>query len=115
MTGKSQHDIITLEKIQKPQKRILTLSARPVIKQFYFFFPKGESFFSAQIFRTQFITTPYTSYQQTFNFQLYIPGADMKKIWAASVEVSCDPGESKTAKEVSQKLLYSFKNNKYIQ
>ena len=39
----------------------------------------------------------------------------MKKIWAASVEVSCDPSESKPAKEVSKKILLSFKNNKYIQ
>lgn len=96
-------------------------------KAILFFLPREESFYNAYSTMSQLTTNTRIgtltlriassgiSYKQNFNFQLYIPGTDMKKIWAASVEVSCDPSKSTPAKEVSKKLLLSFKNNKYIE
>lgn len=48
------------------------------------------------------------SYQQDFDFQLYLPGLNMKKIWAASVSVSGDPSKFRTVDKVGTKLLLCF-------
>jgi hypothetical protein len=95
-------------------------------KAILFFLPKGASFFDVQgkLNRTTSnskigpITTTFATskiyYQQDFDFQLYLSDANLKKFWAASVEVSCDPSKTKNAKKVGTKLLTYFKRNKYI-
>ena len=54
-------------------------------------------------------------YQQHFNFHLALPGVELKKIWTASVEVSCDLRKSKNARLTGHRLLFYFKKNRYIE
>lgn len=53
-------------------------------------------------------------YQQGFDFQLHLPSVAMKKIWAASVDVSGEAGKSKRAKQLGDKLYACFKANNYL-
>ena len=53
-------------------------------------------------------------YQQDFDFQLFLPDADMTRIWNASVEISCDLRKSRNAKTIGNKLLSCFRKNKYL-
>lgn len=91
-----------------------------------FFFPKGSSFFEAQggvsqvtIYTrlgafTPIIASSGIKYEQDFDFQLCITDQNMKRIWSASVEVSCDLSKPKTAKKVGDKVLSFFKLHKYL-
>ena len=95
-------------------------------KAILFFLPKGESFFDIQgdLIRSSSNTaigpisiataTSRIAYEQDFDFQLCLPGVDMKKVWTATLEVTGDLSKSKNAKKISAKLLYYFKKNKYI-
>ena len=91
-------------------------------KAILFFLPKGVSHFDVQGGLNNSgigpitTTTAYSQieYQQDFNFNLYIPDANMKKVWAASIKVSGDLSKSKTSNKLAAKLLSSFKKNKYI-
>ena len=95
-------------------------------KAILFFLPRGEASFDVQGDMNRIssntsigpitTTTPTSriEYQQDFSFQLFIPEANMERIWTASVGVSGDLSKSKNAKKIADKLLYSFKNNKYI-
>ncbi len=55
------------------------------------------------------------TYRQKLSFELYVNEQKLKQIWAASVEIECDPGKTNAAKKVSNKLLNSLKTNRLIQ
>ncbi len=94
-------------------------------KAILFFLPRGASFFDVHgnlnrtTSRTPIgpITTTIarsgTYYRQEFDFVLYLPGNNMKKVWSADVEVSGDPANSRNAKTLAARLLFYFKNNGY--
>lgn len=95
-------------------------------KAILFFLPNDPAVFEVQAYFTRMsvpssfgqIRYKHASssilYQQGFDFQLHTTNRGMKKIWAASVDVSGEAGKSKRARQVADKLHAYFKANSYL-
>lgn len=90
------------------------------------FCPKDTSIFDTKrVTSSMLIPTPTgvldisasrkrTSFEQTFEVQLFKLDAVLTKVWSATIDIDCEPNKKSGSKKVGKKIIQRLRSNKYI-
>lgn len=122
---KSTYDY--LGKNTQEGKKMLDSIEKSPAKAILAFFPKDQGSLHTNTYRdwnqftvngTSFVSrsvNSYLKYEQDFIVYLYLTEQGNRIIWTASLLIETDPGRLGAVKKIRNRIISSFKRNKYIQ